>query len=55
MIRKLLFTVISLLLVFAVIAQQPENAGFETWEDVGLDQMYEPVDWSSIKTPTEEQ
>ena len=49
MIRKLLFTVISFILVFAVVAQQPENAGFELWEDVGLDED-EPVDWSSIKT-----
>ncbi|MBM3436207.1 MAG: hypothetical protein FJY07_08355, partial [Bacteroidetes bacterium] len=29
--------------------QQPENAGFELWESVGLSTP-EPVDWSSIKT-----
>ncbi|MCB0806124.1 MAG: hypothetical protein KDC05_10030 [Bacteroidales bacterium] len=29
--------------------QQPENAGFETWEDVGLN-TDEPFEWSSIKT-----
>lgn len=29
--------------------QQPENAGFEDWEDAGT-AIDEPVDWSSIKT-----
>lgn len=31
------------------MAQQPENAGFEAWENAGTVKD-EPVDWSSIKT-----
>lgn len=35
--------------IAAISQQQPENPGFENWENVGLDED-EPVDWSSIKT-----
>ncbi len=43
------------LFVFAIVSisfgqqTQPQNPGFEFWEDVGLE-TDEPVDWSSIKT-----
>ena len=47
------FLIITIAGVFMAIwsygQQQPENPGFETWENVGLDRP-EPVDWSSIKT-----
>ena len=46
---KSLFTFVALFISLSLIAQQPENPGFELWEDVGLDNP-EPVDWSSIKT-----
>lgn len=50
MIKKLLFGIFALIFSVAAISQQqPENPGFENWEDVGLDED-EPVDWSSIKT-----
>ncbi len=47
--KKLLFTFVALALLNAAFSQQPENPGFETWENVGLNED-EPVDWSSIKT-----
>ncbi len=47
--KKLLFTIAGFMLVLGATAQQPENPGFESWEDVGLNRP-EPVDWSSIKT-----
>ncbi|MEZ5084084.1 MAG: hypothetical protein R2750_11640 [Bacteroidales bacterium] len=47
------FLIITIAGIFAAIwsygQQQPENPGFETWENVGLNRP-EPVDWSSIKT-----
>ncbi|MBN2174763.1 MAG: hypothetical protein JW731_11575 [Bacteroidales bacterium] len=48
---KLYFISLFILLfpVVAICQQQPENPGFENWEDVGLN-VDEPVDWSSIKT-----
>lgn len=50
MIKKLLYTIFALTFSFLGISQtQPENPGFENWEDVSLDED-EPVDWSSIKT-----
>jgi hypothetical protein len=45
---------------FFVIARaqdQLENAGFETWDDIGIgatDTIREPVDWSSLKTSDNE-
>jgi hypothetical protein len=48
--KKLTLNVLAVFIAFAGFTQvQPENAGFETWEDVGLDSD-EPVEWSSIKT-----
>ncbi|MCD4682737.1 MAG: hypothetical protein K8R86_05610, partial [Bacteroidales bacterium] len=47
--KNLFLTIIAFVIGIAVFAQQPENAGFELWEDVGL-ATDEPVDWSSIKT-----
>lgn len=48
--KKLTFVLFSVILVIQVHSQmQPENAGFEQWESVGLNTP-EPVDWSSIKT-----
>jgi len=50
MIKKLLFVLFAI--AFSITAnsqQQPENPGFEIWEDVGLNEP-EPYDWSSIKT-----
>ena len=49
MMKNLFLTIIAFVIGIAVFAQQPENAGFELWEDVGL-ATDEPVDWSSIKT-----
>jgi len=48
--KNLLFT-ISLFISATVylFAQQPQNAGFEEWEDAGT-VIDEPVNWSSIKT-----
>jgi len=48
---KLLFVFFSLVFLSFSYSQQtqPENPGFEQWEDVGL-LTEEPVDWSSIKT-----
>jgi hypothetical protein len=40
---------LSIAFATATLAQQPENPGFESWENVGLN-VPEPVDWSSIKT-----
>ncbi len=45
----LICTIATAFSVSAYSQQQPENAGFESWEDVGLN-IDEPVDWSSIKT-----
>lgn len=37
--------------VVGIAQQQPENPGFENWEDVGIGgDTLEPVDWSSLKT-----
>ncbi|MCD4664356.1 MAG: PCMD domain-containing protein [Bacteroidales bacterium] len=48
--KKLLLVITSIVIVITTIGQQqPENPGFELWEDVGLD-VDEPIDWSSIKT-----
>jgi hypothetical protein len=50
MIKKLFFAIFAILFSIAAISQQqPENPGFENWEDVGLNED-EPLDWSSIKT-----
>lgn len=50
MIKKLLLVIFTITFSIAGISQQqPENPGFENWEDVGL-AVDEPVDWSSIKT-----
>ena len=49
MMKNLFLTIIAFVIGFAVFAQQPENPGFELWEDVGLNED-EPVDWSSLKT-----
>lgn len=50
MIKKLLFAIFAIIFsITAISQQQPENPGFENWEDVGLAED-EPVDWSSIKT-----
>jgi len=50
MIKNLFFFIFALFFsITAICQQQPENPGFENWEDVGLDNP-EPVEWSSIKT-----
>lgn len=49
---KIKYTIILSFLIISLNAfsqQQPENAGFENWQGVGLN-VDEPVDWSSIKT-----
>lgn len=54
MIRKLLLSIFAIIFSFTVIGQQqPENPGFETWENTsvgGGPTVYEPIDWSSIRT-----
>jgi hypothetical protein len=48
--KKIVLTVSLSMICFAfAYSQQPENPGFEFWENVGLN-VPEPVDWSSIKT-----
>jgi hypothetical protein len=48
--RKFTMVLFSMAAALASFSQQqPENAGFEQWESVGLNTP-EPVDWSSIKT-----
>jgi len=50
MIKNILSLIIaSIISIVALGQQQPENPGFENWEDVGLN-IPEPIDWSSIKT-----
>jgi hypothetical protein len=48
---KRIFTSAMLCIIFnaTLFSQQPENPGFEFWENVGLN-VPEPVNWSSIKT-----
>jgi len=47
--KNLLITIGLLIAITAFSQQQPENPGFEDWEDVGLN-VDEPVNWSSLKT-----
>ncbi|MEZ5196870.1 MAG: hypothetical protein R2764_10830 [Bacteroidales bacterium] len=47
--RNLLFVIVSMLIITATYAQQPENPGYESWENVGSATV-EPLEWSSIKT-----
>ncbi len=50
MATKFILTLLSLIITITLFSQQqPENPGFENWEDVGL-LVEEPVEWSSIKT-----
>ena len=50
MFKHLFLFLLSIAIAFTANSQQqPENPGFENWEDVGLD-VDEPVEWSSIKT-----
>ena len=50
MTTKFILTFLSFIITISLFSQQqPENPGFENWEDVGLNED-EPVDWSSIKT-----
>ena len=55
--KKYLFPIIILFISSAIFAQeQPENPGFEEWENVGFDdQFLEPVNWSSLKTANPEE
>lgn len=48
---KYLILILSVFLTtsFCLFAQQPQNPGFEEWEDAGT-VIEEPVNWSSIKT-----
>ncbi|MBE0638954.1 MAG: hypothetical protein IH598_10575 [Bacteroidales bacterium] len=45
----ILITLVFLITSFCLFAQQPQNPGFEEWEDAGT-VIEEPVNWSSIKT-----
>ncbi len=48
--KRPLFTILSILLsAMWLFGQQPENPGFEDWEDAGPT-IIEPVNWSSIKS-----
>jgi hypothetical protein len=47
--KPLLISVLAMIMTIGVFAQQIDNAGFEDWEDAGT-VIYEPVNWSSIKT-----
>ncbi|MFU8842964.1 MAG: hypothetical protein ACNA7V_04055 [Bacteroidales bacterium] len=47
--QMMLAALLSITCATFAFAQQPENPGFEFWENVGLN-VPEPVDWSSIKT-----
>ena len=50
MMKKILSGLFSIAIsISAYSQQQPENAGFENWENVGLT-VPEPTEWSSIKT-----
>lgn len=54
MIKNILTLIIVLFIsTFAISQQQPENPGFENWENTsvgGGPTVFEPVDWSSIRT-----
>jgi hypothetical protein len=53
--RKLyLLIFIAICITYYSNGQQPENAGFELWEDAGT-VIDEPADWSSIKTSDNDQ
>lgn len=45
----LLITTLVLMIPLTFLGQQLENPGFETWEPI-TGGLYEPVDWSTIKT-----
>lgn len=47
--KKLLLSILSISMVFGLLAQSVQNPGFEDWEDAGT-VIDEPVNWSSIKT-----
>lgn len=47
----LLVTIFFTVSIVAIGQQQPQNPGFEVWEDVGIHpDTLEPVNWSSLKT-----
>jgi len=47
----LLVTIIFTATIISIGQQQPQNPGFEEWEDVGIHpDTLEPVNWSSLKT-----
>jgi type IX secretion system substrate protein len=47
--RKIILSILILLIAGYGYCQQLENPGFEEWESIGADED-EPVNWSSIKT-----
>jgi len=49
--KKLLITILCFTTFGLIAQQQPQNASFEEWEMVGLNNQFEePVNWSSLKT-----
>ena len=47
--KNILLAIVSFLIITASYGQQPENASYESWENVGSSTV-EPLEWSSIKT-----